>query len=86
MIGRMTIGWLGEESGVWFGRMIKGVVAVTFFGRGLHYVHNPRETLSICTHYPERRMLVQPCIALAASVPFGLFRPRKSRPISPSLC
>lgn len=54
----MTIEWLGEESGLWFGMMIEGVVAVRFSGRALHCVRNLRETLSIRTHYPERRVLV----------------------------
>ena len=77
----MTIEWLGEECGLWFGMMIEGVVAVSFSGRALHCVPNLRKNLSIRTHYPERRMLVSPGIALATSVPSGSFRPRKSQPI-----
>lgn len=56
----MTIEWLGEESGLWIGMMIEGVVAVSFSGRALHCVPNLSKNLSIRTHYPERRMLVQP--------------------------
>lgn len=80
----MIIEWLGKESGLWFGMMTEGVVAVSFSGCALHCVHNLREILRICIHYPERGMLVQPCIALATSVPMGSFRPRKSRPLSSS--
>lgn len=73
----MTIEWLGEESGLWFGMMIEGVVAVNFSGRALHCVHNLRETLSISHTIQNARCSSSPVLRLLHPYPLDRFAPER---------
>ena len=81
----MTIEWLGEESGLWFGMMIEGVVAVSFSGRALHCVPNLSKNLGIRTHYPEHRMLIRPWYCACYIRTSWIVSPQKEPANSPGL-